>query len=376
MKHLIYIFTFALSLTACNQEKQTAVQETLRPVRYKELALSGGKATHTFSGAAQSSEETSLSFKVAGTIRSILVKLGDRVQKGQLIATIDPSDFNIQVEQAAAQQKGAEAQVKSAETKLLTARSIYLRVEKLYENNSVPLSEYEQAKSNYEAAQASYDAALTQVTTSAKQVQSARNQVDYTRLAAPFSGVITAVNIEANELVGSGTPVAVISSETQPEVNVGVPEMFIAQVKKGQTVRINFSVLPGKPFTGVIEEVAYAAGASPTYPVIVRIQNPSAAIRPGMAATVTFNLDGNLEQGPQRLVAPVKAVGEDTEGHFVFVLQGPDGQSYTARKRRVEIGELLPNGFEVREGLQEGELVATAGLKSLLDNMKVKLLED
>lgn len=368
MKNIIYLFFFFLLLSACGKEKETTIQETLRPVRYGKVTKSGSKATHTFSGAAQASEETSLSFKVAGTIRSVQVKLGDRVQRGSLIATIDPTDFNIQVEQAAAQQKGSEAQVKSAETQLITARSTYLRVEKLYENNSVPLSEYEQAKSTYEAAQANYDAALTQVTSSAKQVQSAKNQVDYTRLTAPFKGMITAVKVEANELVGSGSPVAVISSETRPEVNVGVPEIFIARVRKGQTVQIYFSVLPSRVFTGIIEEVAYAAGASATYPVIVRIENPSEAIRPGMAATVEFNFEESTETGVQSLVAPVKAVGEDTEGHFVFVLQKGEGEAYTISKRSVQIGELLPAGFEIKEGLQEGELVAAAGLKSLLDN--------
>ena len=214
------------------------------------------------------------------------------------------------------------------------------------------------------------------MTSSSKQAQSARNQVDYTRLVAPFSGVITNVLSEANELVGSGTPVAIISSERQPEVNVGIPEVFIAQVKKGQAVQISFSVLPNQSFTGIIEEVAYAAGSSPTYPVIVRIENPTAAIRPGMAANVTFNFSDNPNATKERIVAPVKAVGEDTEGHFVFLLSASGDDAYTVKKQRITIGELLTKGFEIKDGLKVGDIVATAGLKSLLDDMKVKLLEE
>lgn len=393
MKAFLSFFIVILTATlfGCKSNNE-AVTENIRPVRYATITQSGGKDVRFFSGTAQASNETNLSFRVNGTISKLNVKLGDRVRKGQLIATIDPSDYNIQYEQSVAQKKGAEAQlqssqtqIKSAESQLITTKSTYERVEKLYENNSVPLSEYEQAKAAYEAAleqhkaaKAQYDASQTQVTTSQKQIEASRNQVTYTRLTAPFNGVITFVNVEENELVGSGTPVAVISSEGKPEVNVGVPEIFINKIKKGQAVSITFSVLPNQPFDGVVEEVAYAAGASPTYPVIVRIVNPADAIRPGMAANVTFDFsDGKKVTSTPKTVAPVKSVGEDTEGNFVFVLEkSEESQHFIVKKRTVEIGNLVADGFEVNSGVEEGELVATAGLKSLLDGMKVKLLNE
>ena len=263
---------------------------------------------------------------------------------------------------------------------MITTLATYNRIEKLYENNSVPLSEYEQARANYqtaksqhEAALASYDAAKTQVTSTQKQTQSARNQVNYTRLTAPFSGVITAVQVEANELVGSGTPIAILSSENKPEVNVGIPENFISKIKKGQKASISFSVLPEQVFEGIVEEVSYAAGSSPTYPAILEIKKPSKEIRPGMAATVNFDFSKGDEKN--YLVCPVKAVGEDEKGNFAFVLT-KGGEHYTVQRRSVIVGALLPGGFEIKEGLKDGELVATAGLRSLLDGMGVKLMEN
>ena len=288
---------------------------------------------------------------------------------------MDATDYNIQYEQAVANRKSAETQIKSAETNLITTKSTYERVEKLYENNSVPLSEYEQAKSAFEGAKSQYDAALAQVAASEKQVEASRNQVAYTSLRAPFSGVITQLNVEENELVNSGTPVAVLVAVGTPEVSVGLPEIFINKVVKGQSVKINFSVLPQTLFDGVVSEIAFSSPNASTYPVIVEIKDPSDQIRPGMAANVTFSFD-NPANTASSLIVPIKAVGEDDQGNFVFQLEKSGESTFKVIKKPVDIGQLLNQGFEVKAGLQEGDLVATAGLQSLLDGMEVRLFEE
>ena len=115
---------------------------------------------------------------------------------------------------------------------MVTTKSAYQRVEKLYENNSVPLSEYEQAKASYEAAQSQQAAALAQVTAAQKQVEAAKNQVSYARLTAPFSGIITNVMAEENELVGSGNPIATLSAERDPEVLSVCPKPLLRKSKR------------------------------------------------------------------------------------------------------------------------------------------------
>lgn len=374
MKNLPILFLPLLLLISCNSETVEAPPPSLRPVKYAPITKSGGEDVHIFSGVAQAEKEAKLSFRVSGTVRNLSVKLGDRVRRGQLIASLDPIDYSIQAEQATASEKGSEANLQSAENSLIIARANYQRIEKLYENNSIPLSEYEQAKSNYETAQSQYEAAKTQVTSAQKQSQAARNQVNYTRLTAPFSGIITAVNIEANELVGSGNPIAILSSVSKPEINVGIPENLISRIQKGQKVAVSFSVLTGESFMGTVQEVSFAAGNAPTYPAIIRIDNASQEIRPGMAANVRFDLgESNAEP---KIVSPVKAIGSGVDGNFAYVLEAVDAGTYKANKRSVEVGALLPDGFVVLAGLQEGDLVATAGLKSLLDGMEVTLLEE
>lgn len=360
MKTYLPLLIAMFLLSACNRnnEKRT---EIIKPVKYEKIAYLNNKETHKFSGIVKSEYETKLSFKVGGTLNSVKVKLGDKVKKGQLIAGIDPIDYEIQKEQAIAQKKSAESQ-------LIMAQSTFVRVEKLYENNSVALSEYEKAKANLASAQSQFKA-------NDKQVEASKNQIAYTQLFAPMNGVITSLAVESNEIVGSGRIIAVLSSEGNPEIEVGVPEALVSKLTKGQGVGIEFPSLANTNFKGKIEKIAFASGQSSTYPVMVSIASPMSDIRPGMSADVSFYEEAISGNKPSDIVAPTEAVGKSAEGNFVFVLHKTSDAHYLLEKRPVLIGKILPNGFEIINGLEENELVATAGLTFLRDGMKVKLLE-
>lgn len=372
---LLALILLMLSLVACGEEPTETVKK-IRPIKYSTIESSSGMETHSFSGVAKAQNETNLSFKVAGTLSSINVELGERVRKGQLIATIDPADYNIQTKQAISQKEGSVANAKAAETQLINAQATYDRVAKLYENNSVSLSEYQQAKAGLDAAQASYEAANSQVSAADQQVQAAGNQVSYARLVSPMNGVVTAVQVEANEIVNSGMMVAQVSSLGRPEVEVGVPEIFINKIKKGQQVNITLPSSPGQEFQGVVDQVAYASGNAPTYPVIVEIDKSAEEVRPGMAANVAFLFPKNGQSSGAKMIVPVEAVGKDNQGNFVYVLKPKSDEVYVAEKKIITIGNLVPEGFELVSGLEEGDIVATAGLKSLMNGMDVKLLND
>ncbi|MBT8218465.1 MAG: efflux RND transporter periplasmic adaptor subunit, partial [Bacteroidia bacterium] len=360
---LIIGILIIMIISSCGGKKSNEIAETIRPVKYGEIKLTGGSATETLSGTAQSSKDVNISFKVGGTINGLFVKIGDVVSFGQRIAQIDPTDYNVQYQQALANLASVETQIKSASTQLVNSKAVYQRVEKLYENNSVSLSEFEQAKSTYELAQSSYTAAEAQAEASKRQVESAKNQLSYSNLTAPFAGVITAVHVEANELVGSGTPVATISATQDPEISVGIPEIYISRIKANQPVRINFSSIAGTTFSGRVYEVGFSSLGGSTYPVTVKIDNPTSDIRPGMVADVQFNFDDQDQTLTPKLIVPIAAVGEDSEGHYVFSLQ-KEGDHYLAQKVTVEIGPMTSTGFEIRSGMDQGGLVATAGLNT------------
>ena len=373
MKQTRLIFLLTL-LLGYGVEADLPSEKSIRPVKFAKITKGSQAAIQSFSGVAQSSKEAAVSFKVNGTLNRIFVKVGDQVRKGQLIAQMDATDYSVQFDQAVAKLKSAETQIKSAKAQLVNARSTYDRAEKLYENNSVPLSEYQQAQSAMEAAESQYDASIAQVEASKAQVAAAANQVSYAQLKSPFSGIINAVNVEENEMVAAGNPVALLSAQVQPEVLVGVPEIFIASIRKGQGVKIAFSQPLDKTYDGKVTEVGFSSGGGATYPVTVEIVKPDDDLRPGMSANVIFDFGKSSMSTSAALVAPVPSVGEGTDGHFVFKLK-PVGEDYQAIKQKIIIGSLVADGFEVEQGLAEGDLVAVAGLKSLLDGMKIKLLE-
>ncbi len=377
-----------LIFISCNKQEEETVSK-IRPVKHAKASLSDGSEYNTFSGVVKAERETALSFKVGGTLSSLRINLGDEVRKGQLIATIDATDYQIQEQQAQSQKEGstanlqsAEANAKAAETQLINAQSTYDRIEKLYANNSVSLSEYQQAKAGLDAAKASYDAANsqvkaaeTQVSASSQQVQAANNQSAYTKLVSPISGVITAIGADENEVVGSGRMIATVSSIGRPEVEVGVPELFINKIEKGQKVTITMPSLPQQVLEGSVYKVAYSAGSAPTYPVYAKLYGGAKDVRPGMAANVRFEISKNASS-IESVIAPVEAVGKDGDGNFVFVLKPSEDEIYVSEQRRVEVGGLFPGGFEIKSGLMKDEIVATAGLKTLFDGTKVRLLNE
>lgn len=385
MKPYFLLSLFVFLILACNPktEDQTVI---IKPVKYQTVGYSTGIQIQTFPGVVKAEYEAKLSFKVGGTLNAVNIELGDRVRKGQLIASIDPIDYAIQADQARAQREGsvanvqsAEANIKSAESQLINARSTFDRVEKLYENNSVALSEYQQAKAALASSQAQYDAskaqltsAKTQVTTSTKQVQAAGNQTNYTKLYAPMDGIITAVAVETNEGVGAGQVIAMLSSAGDPEIEVGVPEVLINKFKKGQELTIDLPSFPNQQFKGAVQKVAFAAGNSPTYPVIVSIDNSSKQIRPGMAANVTFTMGAQPTPEQQTLVVPAVSVGEDANGNFVFLINESENKTIV-KKQAIKIGKLSAEGFVVTEGLSAGQKIAVAGLQTLLDGQEVRL---
>jgi membrane fusion protein, multidrug efflux system len=375
MKLITTMFCMFL-LISCGQ-KSVETEQEIRPVKYESVQSSARMETYAFSGEAKAQNETNLSFKVAGTLASVNVKLGDRVRKGQLIATIDPADYNIQSNQAVSQKEGAIANAKAAEAQLINAKATYTRVAQLYEKNSVSLSEYQQAKAALDAAQAQYDAANSQIKTSDQQLRAAGNQVSYTRLLSPMDGVVTAVQVEANEIVNAGTLIAMVSSLGRPEVEVGVPEVVINKLKIGQQATIQFPALPEQVFKAEIAEIAFASEKSTTYPVILKMVNPADEIRPGMAAEVDFTLNSDKGTSKQEIIAPIKSVASGTDGNYAFKLI-PDGENgvYTAKKIAIELGDISANGYIIKKGLNDGDLVAVAGLRALYDGKKVKLLEN
>jgi RND family efflux transporter MFP subunit len=330
----------------------------VRPVRYVEVFQSGGVRVRRFSGVAQSAVEAPLSFRVAGTVQQLSVSVGDRVQSGQLIAALDREDYRLQRQDAQAALRRAEAQARNAQAN-------YDRVRGMYENENASLADLE-------AARTASESAAEQVASATNRLGLAERQLAFTRLTAPRAGAIAAVNVELNQNVRAGQTVVLLTSGSDLEVAVAVPEVLITEVREGSAVTVAFDALADQTFPGTVTEVGVAATETgATYPVTVRLDDSQEGVRSGMAAEVAFRF--MAPGGSDVIVVPPVAVGEDQNGRFVFVVEPADSAYGVARRRPVSVGELTTDGLEILEGLEDGDRVVTAGIGQIVDGLRVRI---
>lgn len=334
-----------------------AFEEAVRPVRYTEAGTAEAGARRRFAGVAEARQEMRLSLKAAGTIIELPVRMGMRIQAGDLVARLDPADYQLRVETAEASLAAARAQARNAEAE-------YSRVQQLYVNRNA-------SQSDLDAALAARDATRAQVSAQDRQVALAKSTLDYTVLRAPVDGVVTGVPVEANENVQAGQTAAVLSSGSGVNVSVDVPENTISRLAEGNTVSITFDAIRrDTPFSGAITELGAVAGRGATYPVTIALKDAGPDVLPGMAAQVTFDLPP--EAGSGQVVLPLSAVGEGHGGgRFVFVLESAEDGFGTVHLRPVVPGALLGDQIAMEDGVAAGERVVTAGVGLLQDGQRV-----
>jgi multidrug efflux system membrane fusion protein len=356
------ILTFGLLLVAvifisCGEKKEEE-KPPVRPVSYQEVGFLGGESTRTFNGTANTEKVINLSFRNNGIITEFHLKIGQTVKKGQLLAKLDNVQSRLNYENSLSSLNSAKSQRNTEKLSLDRVRS-------LYEKGSTSLSDYEAAKNQYRTAVDSYESAK-------RSVAIQQEQIRYGFIYAPENGVIAAVNAEIEENVTAGQNIAVLNAGSDMKIELGIPENIINQVQKDMTVVINMSSLEGKTFSGQITEVSPSIDPNTsTYPVSVKIIDPSKEIKSGMAANVTFEF-GKVQSSNKTLVIPAKSVGEDATGNFVFLIEESDSKSIV-KKQPVTVGNLTSEGFAVKTGLTAGQKIAIAGLQTLLDGQEVKL---
>ena len=361
IRRLIIGSSLLLCLSACEQEQPPA-PKTYRPVQFTTVALAGGDFKQTFSGTIEAGLDADLSFRVAGSIVKRPVKLGEKVAAQSLLMELDATTFKVAVQQAQANLQQAIANARNQ-------KANYERVIDLYENNNASKSDLDAARAGTESASAAAEIAK-------KQLESAELQLGYTRLVAPERCSIAAVLADTNEIVQAGQPVIRVNCGECPKVSVSVPEQFIQSIKTGESVQVSVNTGGMKSFKATVSEVGVAASTGGTFKVEALMLGQCPDLPTGMSANVTFDLSSQFPELSQNQVfIPYLSVGQDQKGHFVFVLIPLNDGIYRAERRGVTIGKEALNGLQIIAGLKPGELVATAGVRRLLDGMEVKLLD-
>jgi len=351
-----------MMLSGC--EKQTeAVEEQLRPVRYITVENPLALRTRTFTGSSKSAQQSRLSFKVAGTVVKMPVQVGDKLKAGDLVARLDSSQYELQLQQSQAALMQSQANARNAE-------SNYERVKGLYENNNA-------SRNDLDSARASAESARAQTRSSQKSLELARLNLSYTQLRVDVDCSIASLAVEINENVSAGSQVAQVNCGQELEVIIEVPESLIADIRQNMTVDIRFDAMANKTFKGRVSEVGVSSSeTASTFPVSVRLDrdldNPELALRSGLAAEVTFSFA--VDTVLDRYLVPLASVVNDVEGAFVFVADPAEQQGEAVvRRNTVQLGELMDEGIEILSGLETGDRVITAGVSVVRDGQRVLL---
>ena len=352
----------AATLTSACQQTETPSGEVLRTVRTMVIEAEGEGRLRTFSGTSRSSQESRLSFKVAGTLDSLPVEVGDRLAAGDLIAALVPDQYELEVERA-------QSDVARALANLRNAEASYERTKELYADNNAARSDLDATRANAESAQA-------QVTASERQLELARLNLSYTRLRASQDCSVASVEVEVNENVGSGNPVATVTCGDELEVELAIPASLVQQLNLGMPASVRFDALGDREFDGEVSQIGVVARDGATFPVTVRLAPPSdgsptgaSALRAGLAAEVGLRF-GDGSEGT--VLVPLSAVVESDGATFVFLSEPSAPGEAVVTQRGVEIGELTDRGLEVRSGLATGDRVITAGTAVIRDGMRVR----
>lgn len=341
----------AVSVSACSEAKTEPVA-TVRPVKVVEIAKADAARELQYSGSVKARTEMNQGFRVAGKIVERLVDIGDRVNPGDVLARIDATDYALAV-------NTAEANLMAAEKQVETVRLTQSRAQELFGKKFASQAQVDEAQLGYQQAIAARDAA-------ASSLQQAKNQVAYTELKTDRKGIVTAISADTGQVVGVGTPVALVAIDGEKEIQIAVPETDISHFKQGQAVKVGFWTDDQLRLTGKVREVAGSADLqSRTFSVRISLDDDPRVLL-GMTATV----EAAVATTRPLASVPLQALAEKDGKPIVWVA---DRDTSTVHARAITVADFAPDGVRVAQGLQPGDLVVAAGTQFMTENLKVKL---
>lgn len=343
-------------LSGCGEEA-TETPEAIRAIKWMEVSQIASGRSRRFSGRLQAADSSPLSFQVGGNVLEVHVNVGDQVRKGQLLAHLDRTEFELDVSAATADAARARADLNEKQLQ-------YERQKQLIEKGWISQAALDQSEAAYLSAKSAVDFATSRL-------GQARSQLDKTELSAPFDGTVARRIVEPFMEVAPGQWLFEINAAGALEVAIDVPEGEITSVVMGAPAAVVVAV-DGSPLNGRVTEISKAAGAGNTFPVKVTVLETNEGLRPGMTAEVILVLRGGPEGSGYLVPLSAIAPGEEAQNGYVFVYDPATG---TLERRTISGQGVVDNMVIVTSGLAAGDIVATAGVSFLSHGQRVKLYE-
>ncbi|MBE6205274.1 MAG: efflux RND transporter periplasmic adaptor subunit [Rikenellaceae bacterium] len=342
-KRTLLCVAVALCCAACRQSANKT-DTTPRPVKVV-TAEALGYVDRDFAGMATADDAVNMAFKLSGQVLSVDVSKGDYVRRGELLASLDPRDV--------------ELQVASDRSQFERARSQAERMKRLLDHEAVSQQEYEASQTAFVQARSAYE--------------NSADLLSQTKLRAPFAGVIERTYVDAWERVQSGQTILRLVNPISTTVEFTMPERSMALLSDSLTrFYVVFDNYPDRRFAARLHTYAKTASDASGFPVSLKIDKAESApyhISPGMTCQVTLQAE---DSSSSELVLPLTAIYAPAEGgEYVWVV----GDDDRVERRAVELGDVVGHDkVVVLAGIRKGERVVSAGVYRLQEGERVRIL--
>ena len=339
----------ALLLGGCGDRAgEVVAEQSVRPAKVIRVAAAGVVRAHEFVARVEAAQSIDVSFEVDGVLAELPVLEGQSIERGQLVAALDPTDFRLAV--------------REAELQVELARQDWERKRRLLAQRGIAASLVEDARSMHE---------LQQV-----RLAQRRESLAKSRITAPFDAYVAHRYVDNFVQVGAKDQVVRLNDLHELQVVAGVPEQLLVTVRTEQVVGIDaiFPFAPNQPFPLAFRENRGEADAvAQTYEVSFTMQRPAEYnILPGMTAAVRVTL--RPEAGAVAAWIPTSALVSGPDKGFFVWLYDPETQA--VRKQAVQVGPPAAHGVPVTSGLGGGEWIVAAGANQLQQGMRVRPMND
>ena len=350
LRHIIGLGVILVTATftaGCDEPPPFDPESTMvRPVKAVTIPDAGAGLVRSFPGRVRAAERVDLSFAVSGKLVELPVVQGQELNAGDLVARLDPRDF--------------ESTVQAAQARYNETKANYERGKELVEEGHISRMDFDRLKSNFEIAGA--------------ELEKARKALADTRLVAAFSGVIARRMVENFQEVRANEAIVSLQDVTSIEIVVNAPERIIAQSRGDgrATITATFEAIPGRAFPLSVKEFSTEADPdTQTYEIIFSMPNPEDAnILPGMTAMVRAARPAEEADKRQAITLPASAVFADEQGASQVWVIAADG---TVSRRAVQTGSFSgQDQIEIVSGLAAGDTVAVAGVTRLREGQQVR----
>jgi RND family efflux transporter MFP subunit len=347
----------ALGLSGCSSSNERATTppapETVRNVSVLPVQRADVPDLLEAVGTVRAAETSQLASQMMGNIVELRAHEGDRVRRGQVLAVIDDAQPRAAVDRATAAESAAGQEVSASDSDLALAQSTLQRYQNLYDKKSVSPQEFDEVKARYQAALAHRDSARAGQSQAKAALAQARTSLSYTRILAPFDGVITEKKADPGTLASPGLPIFTIEGLGRYRLEATVNENDLRYVQMGEQVPVVVDALENKELKGKVAQIVPAADPG-SRSFLVKIELPAdARLRSGLFGRAQFSRG----KRPSLLI-PQTALVARGQLQGVYVLD----PSKIANLRYITLGKTTGREVEVLAGLQEGErLVANPG---------------